>query len=73
MSSGSQNYAIRGRIGSGQTSFNRLFVGSCCDGRLTNHRGLELCGSHAAEAALAAAPVVECLDPADAVLTTVES
>ena len=27
-------------IGSAQTSVDRLFGGSCCDGRLTDHRGL---------------------------------
>jgi len=36
-----------------------------CDGRVTGQRNLELYGDHAAQAALAAAPVVGRLDPAD--------
>ena len=52
-------------VGSAQTSVGRLFGGSCGDGSVTDHRGLELYGGHAAEAALAAAPVAGRLDLAD--------
>jgi hypothetical protein len=51
--------------GSAQTLIDRLFGWSCCDGRVTGYRGLELYGGHAAEAASAAATVVGRLDPAD--------